>query len=138
MRHGMHGRKLNRTASHRKAMFSNMANALIKHEQIKTAMATARRWRSSNWSTATSTPRARTPDRFRRSRRKGKRHKPFSTPEIEAEQTARQTAPWRTWCRSVFLIRDQRAAGFHGVSCGPTLMASRPGQTGPSANVSSR
>ena len=38
MRHGMHGRKLNRTASHRKAMFANMANALIKHEQIKTTL----------------------------------------------------------------------------------------------------
>jgi ribosomal protein L17 len=29
MRHGMSGRKLNRTSSHRKALFSNMANALI-------------------------------------------------------------------------------------------------------------
>ena len=31
MRHGMSGRKFNRTSSHRKAMFSNMAAALIKH-----------------------------------------------------------------------------------------------------------
>ena len=42
MRHGMHGRKLNRTASHRKALFMNMANALIKHEQIKTTLPKAK------------------------------------------------------------------------------------------------
>lgn len=36
MRHRMYGRKLNRTSTHRKAMFANMAAALIKHEQIKT------------------------------------------------------------------------------------------------------
>ena len=36
MRHGMVGRKLNRTASHRKAMFANMAASLILHEQITT------------------------------------------------------------------------------------------------------
>ncbi|HVJ34330.1 MAG TPA: 50S ribosomal protein L17, partial [Terriglobia bacterium] len=36
MRHGMNGRKLNRTSSHRKAMFNNLAHALVKHEQIKT------------------------------------------------------------------------------------------------------
>ncbi|WP_259780377.1 50S ribosomal protein L17 [Aestuariispira ectoiniformans] len=42
MRHGNLGRKLNRTASHRKAMFSNMANALIKHEQIKTTLPKAK------------------------------------------------------------------------------------------------
>jgi large subunit ribosomal protein L17 len=34
MRHGNAHRKLNRTAEHRKAMFANMAAALIKHEQI--------------------------------------------------------------------------------------------------------
>src|SRR6202007_736733 len=42
MRHGMSGRKLNRTASHRKALFSNMAAALIKHEQIKTTLPKAK------------------------------------------------------------------------------------------------
>ncbi|MEA1937950.1 MAG: 50S ribosomal protein L17 [Pseudomonadota bacterium] len=36
MRHGMAHRKLNRTSSHRKAMFANMAASLIKHEQITT------------------------------------------------------------------------------------------------------
>jgi len=41
----MHGRKLNRTASHRKAMFANMANALIKHEQIKTTLPKAKELR---------------------------------------------------------------------------------------------
>ncbi len=46
MRHGMHGRKLNRTASHRKAMFKNMANALIKHEQIKTTLPKAKELRA--------------------------------------------------------------------------------------------
>ncbi len=45
MRHGMSGRKLNRTASHRKAMLSNMANALIKHEQIKTTLPKAKELR---------------------------------------------------------------------------------------------
>jgi len=38
----MSGRKFNRTTSHRKAMFSNMANALIKHEQIKTTLPKAK------------------------------------------------------------------------------------------------
>ena len=42
MRHGMSGRKLNRTASHRKALFANMAHALIKHEQIKTTLPKAK------------------------------------------------------------------------------------------------
>lgn len=42
MRHRIAGRKLNRTASHRKAMFANMANALIKHEQIKTTLPKAK------------------------------------------------------------------------------------------------
>lgn len=42
MRHQMAGRKLNRTSSHRKAMFANMACALIKHEQIKTTLPKAK------------------------------------------------------------------------------------------------
>ena len=42
MRHGKSGRKLNRTASHRKAMFANMAVALIKHEQIVTTLPKAK------------------------------------------------------------------------------------------------
>lgn len=42
MRHGMSGRKLNRTSSHRKAMFANMAAALIKHEQIQTTLPKAK------------------------------------------------------------------------------------------------
>jgi large subunit ribosomal protein L17 len=42
MRHGMSGRKLNRTSSHRKAMFSNMVTALLKHEQIKTTLPKAK------------------------------------------------------------------------------------------------
>ncbi|MGP1395294.1 MAG: 50S ribosomal protein L17 [Inquilinaceae bacterium] len=45
MRHGLSGRKLNRTTSHRKAMFSNMAAALIKHEQIKTTLPKAKELR---------------------------------------------------------------------------------------------
>ena len=42
MRHGISGRKLNRRSSHRKAMFDNMAAALIKHEQIKTTLPKAK------------------------------------------------------------------------------------------------
>ena len=42
MRHGNKGRKLNRTASHRKAMFANMAAALIEHEQIVTTLPKAK------------------------------------------------------------------------------------------------
>ncbi len=42
MRHRMSGRKLNRTSSHRKAMFGNMACALIKHEQITTTLPKAK------------------------------------------------------------------------------------------------
>ncbi len=45
MRHGVSRRKLNRTSSHRKAMLSNMANALIKHEQIKTTLPKAKELR---------------------------------------------------------------------------------------------
>jgi len=42
MRHGKSGRKLNRTASHRKAMFANMAASLITHEQIVTTLPKAK------------------------------------------------------------------------------------------------
>ncbi|TNM65095.1 50S ribosomal protein L17 [Aliirhizobium smilacinae] len=42
MRHGKSGRKLNRTASHRKAMFTNMAASLITHEQIMTTLPKAK------------------------------------------------------------------------------------------------
>ncbi|MCH7806781.1 MAG: 50S ribosomal protein L17 [Proteobacteria bacterium] len=42
MRHGKKGRKLNRTAEHRKAMFMNLAQALIKHEQIMTTLPKAK------------------------------------------------------------------------------------------------
>ncbi|MGO1121176.1 50S ribosomal protein L17 [Rhodovibrionaceae bacterium A322] len=45
MRHGKGLRKLNRTASHRKAMFANMAHALIKHEQITTTLPKAKELR---------------------------------------------------------------------------------------------
>ncbi len=45
MRHGVSRRKLNRTSSHRKAMLSNMANALIKHEQIQTTLPKAKELR---------------------------------------------------------------------------------------------
>ncbi|NKD44394.1 50S ribosomal protein L17 [Haematospirillum jordaniae] len=38
----MSGRKLNRTSSHRKAMFANMAAALIRHEQIRTTLPKAK------------------------------------------------------------------------------------------------
>ena len=42
MRHRKAGRRFNRSASHRKAMFMNMANALIKHEQIITTLPKAK------------------------------------------------------------------------------------------------
>ncbi|MBC6402860.1 MAG: 50S ribosomal protein L17 [Hyphomonadaceae bacterium] len=42
MRHHIAHRKLNRTASHRKAMFANMASSLIEHEQIVTTLPKAR------------------------------------------------------------------------------------------------
>ena len=45
MRHGKVHRKLNRTAEHRKAMFANMAAALIKHEQILTTLPKAKELR---------------------------------------------------------------------------------------------
>lgn len=42
MRHGNKGRRFNRTASHRKAMFANLAQALITHEQIVTTLPKAK------------------------------------------------------------------------------------------------
>ncbi len=45
MRHRNAGRKLQRTSSHRAAMFRNMAAALIKHEQITTTLAKAKELR---------------------------------------------------------------------------------------------
>jgi large subunit ribosomal protein L17 len=42
MRHGISGRKFSRTSSHRKAMFDNMAAALLKHEQITTTLPKAK------------------------------------------------------------------------------------------------
>jgi len=45
MRHRKAGRKLNRTSSHRKAMFANMSAALIKHEQITTTLPKAKELR---------------------------------------------------------------------------------------------
>ncbi len=45
MRHLKSGRKLNRTSSHRKAMFKNMANSLFEHEIIKTTLPKAKELR---------------------------------------------------------------------------------------------
>ena len=45
MRHGVAGRKLGVTTSHRKAMFRNMAVALLKHEQITTTLPKAKELR---------------------------------------------------------------------------------------------
>ncbi len=45
MRHGVSGRKLGRTTTHRLAMFANMAASLIKHEQIKTTLPKAKELR---------------------------------------------------------------------------------------------
>ena len=42
MRHRQSGRKLNRTSSHRKSLFKNMAQALLKHEQIITTLPKAK------------------------------------------------------------------------------------------------
>ncbi|MHA1559931.1 MAG: 50S ribosomal protein L17 [Alphaproteobacteria bacterium] len=42
MRHGNTGRKLNRSSSHRKAMFANLAASLIRHEQIVTTLPKAK------------------------------------------------------------------------------------------------
>ena len=45
MRHRKAGRKLNRTSTHRSALFANMASALIKHEQIVTTLPKAKELR---------------------------------------------------------------------------------------------
>jgi large subunit ribosomal protein L17 len=45
MRHQKSGRKLNRTSSHRGAMFKNMASSLIKHELIRTTLPKAKELR---------------------------------------------------------------------------------------------
>ena len=45
MRHLKSGKKLNRTSSHRKAMFSNMTASLIEHEVIKTTLPKAKELR---------------------------------------------------------------------------------------------
>lgn len=45
MRHRNAGRKLNRTSSHRKAMFSNMCTSLIEHELIRTTLPKAKELR---------------------------------------------------------------------------------------------
>ncbi len=45
MRHRKSGRQLNRNASHRKAMFKNMAVSLLRHEQIKTTVPKAKELR---------------------------------------------------------------------------------------------
>ncbi len=45
MRHRKTGRQLNRNSSHRKAMFSNMATALFRHELIKTTLPKAKELR---------------------------------------------------------------------------------------------
>ncbi|MGH8042348.1 MAG: 50S ribosomal protein L17 [Rudaea sp.] len=45
MRHMKSGRKLNRTSSHRQAMFKNMAASLIKHELIRTTLPKAKELR---------------------------------------------------------------------------------------------
>ena len=42
MRHGIGYRKLNKTSEHRKALFKNMLNSLIKYEQIKTTLPKAK------------------------------------------------------------------------------------------------
>ena len=45
MRHRKAGRKLNRTSSHRRAMFKNMTSSLIRHELIKTTLPKAKELR---------------------------------------------------------------------------------------------
>lgn len=45
MRHRNGLRKLNRTSSHRQAMFRNMANSLLRHEAIKTTLPKAKELR---------------------------------------------------------------------------------------------
>lgn len=46
MRHGMRHRKLNRTSAHRKALFMNLSNSLIKCERIKTTLPKAKELKS--------------------------------------------------------------------------------------------
>jgi large subunit ribosomal protein L17 len=46
MRHRIKGRKLNRTRSHRKAMFANMATSVLLHEQIVTTLPKAKEMRA--------------------------------------------------------------------------------------------
>ncbi len=45
MRHHKSGRKLNRTSSHREALFKNMAVSLVRHEQIRTTLPKAKELR---------------------------------------------------------------------------------------------
>tara|TARA_Y200000002_G_C22498973_1_gene586314 strand:- start:411 stop:848 length:438 start_codon:yes stop_codon:yes gene_type:complete len=45
MKHNIKNKKLNKNSSHRKAMFMNMSNALIKHEQITTTLTKAKELR---------------------------------------------------------------------------------------------
>ncbi len=42
MKHNIKNKKLNRTSTHRKAMFMNLSNSLIKHEQISTTLPKAK------------------------------------------------------------------------------------------------
>jgi large subunit ribosomal protein L17 len=42
MRHRLHGRPFSRSSAHRKAMFDNLAHALLKHEQIRTTLPKAK------------------------------------------------------------------------------------------------
>jgi large subunit ribosomal protein L17 len=46
MRHNIKHKKLNRTSSHRRALFANMAQSLFEHEQIKTTLPKAKALRS--------------------------------------------------------------------------------------------
>ncbi|MDA0902519.1 MAG: 50S ribosomal protein L17 [Proteobacteria bacterium] len=46
MKHAIKGRKLNRTSSHRKALFKNLSSSLLKHERIKTTLPKAKDLRS--------------------------------------------------------------------------------------------
>lgn len=46
MRHAVKGRKLKRTASHKKALLSNLATSLLRHKRIKTTVAKAKELRT--------------------------------------------------------------------------------------------
>ena len=46
MRHGKHGRKLNRTSAHRSAMLGNLVTSLFLHERIETTVAKGKELRS--------------------------------------------------------------------------------------------